>query len=477
MLRLWNRSPRSAGQPDARPHVVVLGGGFGGLAAVRALARAPVNVTLVDRTNHHVFQPLLYQVATANLAPSDIATPLRRILRAQRNATVLLADARAVDVAARRVHLGGGLAPLAYDYLIVATGSRHAYFGHDAWEPLAPGLKTLADAVEVRRRLLAAFEQAEATAASGDVEALLTFVIVGGGPTGVELAGMIPEIAHGTLRREFRRIDPRRARVLLVEAGPRLLPALPAPLGERARRDLEALGVEVRLDTRVVDVVDGAVHVRAVDEAGGARDQRIATRSVLWAAGNQASALGLSLAHQVGVAPDRGGRLPVAPDLSLPGHPELFVVGDLAVVPWRRASGGADTVPAVAPAAMQEGRLAGRNVARLVAGEPTAAFSYVDKGELATIGKHRAVASLLGGRLRLAGPLAWWFWLFLHLAYLIGFRNRLSVLLQWSYAYFFGGRGARLMLGTSPAAPAAPAATDAPDAPVLPGGAARRPAA
>lgn len=449
-----------------RPHVVVLGGGFGGLAAARALGRAPVDVTLVDRTNHHVFQPLLYQVATANLAPSDIAAPLRHILRGQGNTTVLLAEATRVDLAARQVHLAGR-APLAYDALIVATGSRHAYFGHDAWEPIAPGLKTLDDAVEVRRRLLSAFERAEVAAedaagdATGDVHdassgalaGSLTFVVVGGGPTGVELAGMIPEIARGALRGEFRRIDPRRARVLLVEAGARLLPALPASLGERARRDLEALGVDVRLDTRVVDVASGAVVLHA-----GPSAERVAAATVLWAAGNRASPLGASICEQAGLAPDPVGRIPVAPDLSVPGYPDVFIAGDLARVAWP-ARGG--TVPAVAPAAMQAGREAGANVARRVAGRPTRAFAYVDKGELATIGKHRAVASFFGGRLRVAGWVAWWFWLALHLAYLIGFRNRLSVLLQWGYAYLFGDRGARLILGgASPETP--PVARDIP---------------
>jgi NADH dehydrogenase len=443
-----------------RPHVVVLGGGFGGLAAARALARAPVHVTLVDRMNHHVFQPLLYQVATANLAPSDIAAPLRHVLRDQRNATVLLAEATAVDLATRRVRLADGRAPLAYDYLVVAAGSRHAYFGHDAWEATAPGLKTLEDAVEIRRRLLSAFEHAEAVAADGSVDVrdcgCLTFVIVGGGPTGVELAGMIPEIARGALRGEFRRIDPRRARVLLVEAGPRLLPALPAPLGERARRDLEALGVDVRLDTRVADVASDGVVLR-----GAVSAERVAAATVLWAAGNHASALGASICEQAGLAPDRAGRVPVAADLSVPGHPEVFVVGDLARVDWPARG---TTVPAVAPAAMQAGRRAGDNVARRVAARETRPFVYVDKGELATIGRHRAVASFFGGRLRVAGWMAWWFWLALHLAYLIGFRNRLSVLLQWGYAYLFGDRGARLILGAAGVAGAPDARPHEPDA-------------
>ncbi|MBV9879376.1 MAG: NAD(P)/FAD-dependent oxidoreductase [Gemmatirosa sp.] len=439
MLTTRTSTPRRA------PHVVVIGGGFGGLAAARALRHAPVTVTLVDRANHHLFRPLLYQVATAGLAPSDIAVPIRHVLRDQPNATVLLGDVRDVDVAGRRVLLAAPCEPatLSYDYLIVAAGSRHSYFGHDAWAADAPGLKTLADAVEIRRRLLDAFERAEVAPTPAAADAELTFVVVGGGPTGVELAGMIPELARGALRREFRRIDPRRARVLLVEAGPRLLPALPAPLGERARRDLAALGVDVRLGTRVDDVTPRAVRLR-VDGV----DERVSTSTVLWAAGNRASPLGISLARQAGVEPDRTGRVPVLADLSLAGHPELFVVGDLAVVAWP-ARGG--TVPSVAPAAMQAGRRAGDNVARLVRSRATRPFAYVDKGELATIGKHRAVASLFGGRLRVAGWMAWWFWLALHIAYLIGFRNRLSVLLQWSYAYLFGDRGARLIIDDAPA--------------------------
>ena len=440
----------------ARPHVVVLGGGFGGLAAARALAHAPVRVTLVDRMNHHVFQPLLYQVATANLAATDIATPIRHALRDQCNATVLLAEATGIDVAARRVVLAGNQPPLAYDYLIVATGSRHAYFGHAEWEALAPGLKTLQDALVIRDGLLEVFERAELEPNGREASAMLTFVIVGGGPTGVELAGMIPEIAHGTLKGEFRRIDPRRARVVLVEAGPRLLPALPAPLGERARRDLEALGVEVRLGAPVTDV--GAHGVRVGDERTG---ERIAARMVLWAAGNQASPLGALLGAQAGLAADAAGRVPVAPDLSVPGHPEVFVVGDLARVPWQRGSGAPGIVPALSPAAMQEGRHAGRNVALRVAGRPTRAFAYVDKGEMATIGKHRAVVSLLGGRVRVGGWVAWWFWLAVHLFYLIGFRNRLSVLLQWSYAYLFGDRGARLIVRGVPAVTPAPSGAPA----------------
>jgi NADH dehydrogenase len=412
----------------------------------------------VDRTNHHVFQPLLYQVATANLAPSDIATPIRHALRDQENTTVLLAEAIRVELAARRVLIGDGRPPLSYDYLIVATGSRHAYFGHDEWERAAPGLKTIEDALTIRHRLLAAFERAELEPDAARAAELLTFVVVGGGPTGVELAGMIPEIARGTLKGQFRRIDPRRARVILVEAGTRLLPSMPAALGDHARRDLEAVGVEVRLGAEVTTASDDGVLLG---------DECIRARTVLWAAGNQASPLGVSLCRQSGLVADRVGRVPVSPDLTLPGHPEVFIVGDLALVERTRGAPapGAPgaTVPAVAPAAMQEGRHAGASVARRVAGKPTRDFVYVDKGELATIGKHRAVASLFGGRLRVHGWVAWWFWLALHLFYLIGFRNRLSVLLQWSYAYLFAGRGARLIVGRVQAGDRPP--TDGPSQP------------
>ncbi|HUF26043.1 MAG TPA: NAD(P)/FAD-dependent oxidoreductase [Gemmatimonadaceae bacterium] len=411
---------------DARPRVIILGGGFGGLNAARALRRAPVDVTVVDRANHHLFQPLLYQVALGQLAPSDISAPIRWLLRAQRNATVLLGEATAIDVEARTVSIDHGAAVLAYDYLIVATGTRHAYFGHPEWEPMAPGLKSVDDAEEIRRRFLLAFECAERTDDPAEREAYLTFVIVGGGPTGVELAGMIPEIARHALRKDFRRIDTRRTRVLLLEAGPRILPSYPESLSARAQRSLEELGVEVRTGAPVTNIEPGLVQVG---------DDRIAARTIYWAAGNQGSPLGQALGAPV----DRAGRVQVLPDLSLPERPEVFVVGDLALV--SQESGR--PVPGVAQGAIQGGATAARNILRDLRGEPRRPFRYRDKGNLATIGRHRAIAEL--GRLHLSGYLAWWFWLFIHILYLAGFRNRLSVLLQWGYAYFTYQRGVRLI--------------------------------
>ena len=411
------------------PRVVILGGGFGGLAAARALGRAPVSVTVVDRTNHHVFQPLLYQVATAVLAPSDISCPIRWRLRRQKNTSVLLAEATAVDTAQRVVRLDTEPHELSYDYLIVATGARHAYFGRDEWEPLAPGLKTLEDAFDVRRRFLLALERAERHEDAAERAAEMTFVIVGGGPTGVELAGMIPTVCRRALVPEFRRIDTRTVRVVLVEAGPRLLPALTEKLSARAKRDLEDLGVEVRLGTPVTAVDAGGVAVGA---------QRITARTVFWAAGNRASPLGATL----GAPRDRAGRVSVAPDLSIAGHPEVFVVGDLAAT-----TSEGQPVPAVAPAAVQQGQCAAANVLRDLQGKPRRPFQYLNKGDLATIGRNKAVAMLWGGRLQLTGRLAWLFWLFVHILYLAGFRNRASVLLQWAYAYFTYQHSARLITG------------------------------
>jgi len=409
-----------------RPRIVILGGGFGGLHAARGLGRAPADVLVLDRTNHHLFQPLLYQVATAVLAPTDITSPIRVLLHHQPNTEVLLERAERVDPERRVVITGGGAREVPYDYLIVATGARHSYFGHDDWEALAPGLKDIEDAREIRRRFLMAFENAEKTDDARAREEWMTFVIVGGGPTGVELAGMLPEITHHARRRDFRRIDPRRARVILLEGGPRVLPAFPASMSERARRDLESLDVTVRTGALVTGITTTAVHVG---------DERIATRSVFWAAGNEASPLGRSL----GAPTDRAGRVLVEADLSVPGHPEIFVIGDLAAV--RRADGS--LVPGVAPAAMQEGRHAAECVRRRIAGQPTRPFRYLDKGNLATIGRHRAVAEF--GRLRVTGYPAWWLWLFVHIMYLAGFRNRVSVLVEWAYAYFTYRRGARLI--------------------------------
>ena len=410
------------------PHVVILGGGFGGLAAARGLARAPVRVTLVDRRNHHLFQPLLYQVATAGLSAPSIAAPLRQILRRQDNLTVLLDEALEVDVARRRVRFDHGT--LDYDFLIVATGATHAYFGHEDWAPWAPGLKTLDDAFTIRRRVLLAFERAERAADPARRAPWLNFVVVGGGPTGVELAGTLAEIARHTLPREFRRSDPSQARVLLVEAGPRLLPAFDPRLSAKAQRQLERLGVEVRTGTTVTSIDGEGVHLG---------EEALAARTVLWAAGVAASPLG----QQLGAPVDRAGRVRVAADLSLPAHREVFVIGDLACV--ERAGG--TLVPGVAPAAKQMGRYVARCIrARINADSTPAPFHYRDQGALATIGRMAAVAQF--GRVRLSGPPAWWVWLVAHIYFLIGFRNRLVVLLDWAWAYWTYQRHARIVTGT-----------------------------
>ncbi|HEY7409058.1 MAG TPA: NAD(P)/FAD-dependent oxidoreductase [Gemmatimonadaceae bacterium] len=406
------------------PHVVILGGGFGGIRAARALRTAPVRVTLIDRTNHHVFQPLLYQVATAGLAGSDIASPIRWMLRHQRNATVLMSEVSAIDPERRVVKLDDGVPDIEYDYLIAATGARHSYFGHGEWEAHAPGLKSLEDALAIRRRFLIAFELAEKTDDSEERRALLTFVLVGAGPTGVELAGVMQEIARA-MRSDFRRTDTQQTRVILLEGGPRVLPSFPESLSKRAHEDLLDLGVEVRVNALVTRVESDAVWIG---------DERIATRTVFWAAGNEASRIGRSLTTRH----DRAGRVEVEPDLSVPGHPEIFVIGDLAIV---RQDG--KQVPAVAPAAMQMGTAAARNIRHDLRGEPRVSFRYRNKGDLATIGRHKAIADF--GRFHVTGRLAWWLWLFVHIMYLVGFRNRLSVLLQWAYAYFTYQRGVRLI--------------------------------
>ena len=411
-----------------KPHVVILGGGFGGIRAARGLRHALVRVTLIDRANHHVFQPLLYQVATAALAPSDIASPIRWMLRRQRNVTVLLDEVRAVDADRRVVRLDGGR-EIAYDYLVVATGARHSYFGHGEWEEYAPGLKSLEDALEIRRRFLLAFELAEKSDDESEQRALQTFVLVGGGPTGVELAGVMPSIAHQAMRRDFRRIDTQKTRVVLLEGGPRVLPTFPESLSIRAHKDLEELGVEVRTNALVTRVEPDAVWVG---------DERIATRTVFWAAGNAASPIGKSL----GSRHDRAGRVQVNPDLSIPERPEVFVIGDLAIV-----TQDGKPVPAVAPAAMQMGSAAARNIRRDLQREPRVSFRYRNKGDLATIGRHKAIADF--GKFHVTGRLAWWLWLFVHIMYLVGFRNRLSVLLQWAYAYVTYQRGVRLIMHAS----------------------------
>ena len=411
-----------------RPHVVIIGGGFGGLRAARTLRDADVDITLVDRTNHHLFQPLLYQVATATLAPSDISVPIRWLLRRQKNTHVLLAEVTDIDVDARQVVLDGGERTLAYDYLVVAAGARHSYYGKDHWERTAPGLKSIDDAFDIRRRFLLAFERAEKATDPAERAAQLTFVIVGGGPTGVELAGIIPDVARHALVEDFREIDTRDTRVILLEGGRRLLPAFSEALSARALRDLDALGVEVRLGSIVTDVTPEGVMIG---------DEFIAARSVFWAAGNAASPLGRMLDAPL----DRSGRVQVERDLSIPGHREVFVVGDMAAYEYDGV-----VVPGVAPAANQMGRSAAHNVARDLASQPREHFRYKDKGNMATIGRHRAVAVL--GKLELTGWLAWNAWLFVHIMYLVGFRNRISVLVQWAYAYFTYQRGVRLITGT-----------------------------
>jgi NADH:ubiquinone reductase (H+-translocating) len=405
--------------------VVVIGGGFGGLWAVRALRRAPVDITLIDRSNHHLFQPLLYQVATAGLAAPSIAAPLRHMLRTQKNVTVLMGEVSTIDTAARRVLMGEHA--ISYDYLLVASGATHAYFGHDDWEQYAPGLKNLDDAFAIRARILSAFEEAEATQDAAKRDACLTFVVIGGGPTGVELAGTLAEIARHTLARDFRNIDSRKSRVMLIEAGPRVLGAFSEDLSAKARLQLEKLGVEVCTGQAVSEIGEGFLRFG---------DQRLAARTILWAAGVAASPLG----KQLGAELDRAGRVRVQPDLSLAAHPEIFVAGDLASV-----SCEGKPVPGVAPAAKQMGSLAAKNIRARLAGRATQPFRYSDFGSLATIGRHSAVAQL--PHVKLSGIFAWWFWLLLHIFFLIGFRSRLIVLINWAWAYFTYGRGARIILG------------------------------
>jgi NADH dehydrogenase len=409
-----------------QPHVVIIGGGFGGLYAARTLERVPVRVTLVDRRNHHVFQPLLYQVATAALSPGDIASPIRWILRRQRNVEVLLAEAQRIDVDRRRVVLADG--EIAYDYLIIASGATHAYFGKDEWRRFAPGLKTLEDALEIRRRVLMAFERAERETDPGRRAALLTFVVVGGGPTGVELAGALAEISRQSLARDFRNFDPGSARIVLVEAGAGVLSTFPPPLGDAAKRQLQALGVDVRTGAPVTAISDGHVEI-----AG----QAIEAATILWAAGVAASPLGRTL----GVPTDRAGRVLIDRDLSIPGHRDVFVIGDLASL------NGPDgrPFPGVAQVAIQMGRHAARTIARDLAGKPRTDFAYRDYGNLATIGRASAVADF--GWLRLKGWFAWLAWLFVHIMNLIGFRNRLVVFVQWAWAYFSYQRAVRLITG------------------------------
>jgi NADH dehydrogenase len=408
------------------PHVVIVGGGFGGLYAARCLRRAPVRITLIDRRNYHLFQPLLYQVATAALNPSDIAAPIRSVLRHQKNASVILAEVTSVDPVSRRLTLVDG--DLSYDYLVLATGATHSYFGHPEWEQFAPGLKTIEDALEIRKRVLLAFEAAEREPDRDKRAGWLTFVIIGAGPTGVELAGALSEIARQTMIRDFRTFDPSSARVILIEGLPRVLPPYPQSLSESAARQLRHLGVEVLTGALVTNVDGHSVQIG---------ERRIPTRTVLWCAGVEAS----SLAQTLGAPLDRAGRVEVDENLNVPGHPELFVIGDLAAV--KQADGR--PVPGVAPAAIQAGQYAAKQIAAVVAGRHGEPFRYWDKGSLATIGRAAGVADF--GRIRLSGFVAWFAWLAIHIFFLIGFRNRFLVISQWAWAYLTYQRGARLITG------------------------------
>lgn len=421
-----------------RHRVVIVGGGFGGLNAAQALKRAPVEVTLIDRRNFHLFQPLLYQVATGGLSPANIAAPLRWVLRRQRNCRVLLGTATGFDVHRREVVLEEGR--VGYDTLIVAAGATHSYFGHEAWAAWAPGLKTIEDATEIRARILTAFEAAERESDPMRRREWLNFVIVGAGPTGLELAGALAEIAAHSLKHDFRAIDPQEARIVLVEAGPRVLTAYPPDLSAKAADSLRSLGVEIRTGTLVTDISPHGVTVRS-----GEHTEVIPARTVLWAAGVQGSPLAAELAQAVGCALDRAGRILVQPDFSLPGHPEIFVIGDLAHYEQQDGS----LLPGVAPAAIQAGRYVARVIIARLQGKPPPVFHYRNLGSLATIGRSRAVADL--GRFHFSGFFAWITWLFVHLMQLVSFRNRLLVLLQWAWNYFTYDRSARLITGSSTA--------------------------
>jgi NADH:ubiquinone reductase (H+-translocating) len=434
---------------NSKPRIVIIGCGFGGLEATRALGEAPVDITLVDKTNHHLFQPLLYQVATAGLSAPAIAAPVRHLFRKQANVTTLLGEVIAIDTAARQVHLKDGPV-LPYDHLIVAAGATHSYFGRDDWAPFAPGLKTLDDAFEIRRRILLAFEAAEKEPDAGRRAAWLTFVVIGGGPTGVEMAGTLAEIARHTLPGEFRRIDPASARIVLLEGGSRVLQGMPEDLSLRAREQLEKLGVEVRLDARVTGIDGSSVEVRP---GAGGDSYNIPTRCVVWAAGVSASPLGRQLAQALGVATDRAGRVTVEPDLSLPGHPEISVIGDLAAAKSYVKGHAPRDVPGVSPGAKQMGRAAAANILRRMAGQATQPFRYRDYGNLATIGRNAAVVDLASpvGHFKFSGYFAWLFWLFAHIYFLIGFRNRIVVLIDWASAYWSKQRYARVVTDIEPA--------------------------
>jgi NADH dehydrogenase len=434
-------SSPTIGTPD-RHRVVVVGGGFGGLYAVRKLRHAPVDVTLVDRRNFHLFQPLVYQVATGALSPGEVAAPLRGVFKRSENVRVVLGEVTGFDLAGKRVLVDrsateNGPHEIPYDSLIVAGGSHYSYFGRDEWEPLAPDIKSLEHALEVRRRVLTAFEAAEEDPSPERQAAWLTFLVVGGGPTGVELAGQIAEIARDTLRRNFRNVDPRGARILLVEMDDRILPQFPPRLSAKAARSLEQLGVTPLAGHKVVDIEEDAVTL--ADPTG--TEERIPARTVVWAAGVVASELAGKLAAEAGVEVDRGGRLPVGPHLTLAGHPEVFAVGDMVSV--HAADGPALELPGLAPVAMQQGRYAAHVIEDRLHGRQSKPFHYRDKGNLATIGRSRAVADIKG--LQLGGFVAWVIWLTVHLFYLIGFQNRLLVVLRWGFSFLTRGRGARLI--------------------------------
>jgi NADH:ubiquinone reductase (H+-translocating) len=434
----------------ARARIVIIGCGFGGLEATKALRHANVDITLVDRQNHHLFQPLLYQVATAGLHAPAIAEPIRRIFRRQSNVTVLMAEVTGMDAQARTVQLSDGQT-LPYDHLIVAAGATHSYFGHDDWAAHAPGLKTLEDAFVIRHHMLMAYEEAESlpeTATTAQREALLTSVVIGGGPTGVEMAGTMVEIARHTLKGEFRRFEPHKARVLLIEGGPRVLASYPQALSDSAKRQLEKIGVEVRLGARVTHI-----DAQGVTLEEGGQTLRIDAATVVWAAGVAASPLGKVVAAATGATLDRAGRVQVLPDLSLADHPEISVVGDLAAalsyVPGKEPA----PVPGVSPGAKQMGRLAASNILRRLKGQAALPFRYVNYGDLATIGRKAAVATVgvpLFGQLRFTGLPAWLFWLFIHVFFLIGFRNRLVVLIDWAWSYWTFERHARIVVKRDP---------------------------
>ena len=411
---------------DKKPRIVIVGAGFGGLHAARKLAHSHLPITLVDRRNHHTFQPLLYQVATAGISPGDIAAPIRWIVRGDRNIEVLLGEVQDFDLERRLVKLPGLEIP--YDYLVVAAGATHAYFGHPEWEPFAPGLKNVEDALEIRRRILLAFELAERQAASAQPPMQLNFVIVGGGPTGVELAGTLAEISRQVLKNEFHSIDPKTARIILLEGGPRVLPTYPEDLSRSAERQLQHLGVEVRTSAMVTGVEAAAVRIG---------DTRLPAAVTLWAAGVAASPLG----RKLGVPVDRAGRVLVNPDLSIPGRSEVFVIGDLASLKDEKGK----MLPGVAPVAMQQGTSVARNIERDLRGESRVNFHYFDKGSLATIGRAAGIAQF--GKIHISGYIAWLAWLFIHIFFLIGFRNRIIVLMQWAWSYFTYERGARLITG------------------------------